>query len=265
MVIPLPDLVELRRRRRVPDPGADRLSHAAHGRLDGPGPQPSSCTPRGRRRLAAVQLAGPPARAVFGTVSSDAKAPAGAERGSTAESGPVISYAPPRKFRRRGAAADRGPRGGPQFRRGGQADVRGGLRCLAPFGHLILTGAAGDRRIRSASPRCRRSRRSQRLHGADGDAELSGQDTRERRALLRPHARGPAAAAHRKTFPLAQAADAQRYLEFAAVDGQADPHSVTAVHTMISVFGARARAPSELDRAACCPTWRRGSRGPCPC
>jgi len=45
-----PGLHELRRRRGVPDPGADRVSPAPHGRLDGAGPQRPRPLRRGRRR-----------------------------------------------------------------------------------------------------------------------------------------------------------------------------------------------------------------------
>src|SRR5207248_4696625 len=81
-------------------------------------------------------------------------------------------------------------------------------------------------------PQCRRAvaevPEGQRLHGADGDAELPRQDPRERRALLRPHAVWQAAAPHRQDLRARRGRRRAPLPRVAAVDGQAGPDSVTA-------------------------------------
>ena len=139
--------------------------------------------------LVAVQLAKVAGARVFGTVSSDAKIPLVKEHGADA----VINYTTA-EVRRRGAEADRRRRRRPDPRRGRQADVRGRAALPRAFGHLILYGrAGGPTDPLNVATLSAKSHEGQRLHGADGHAQLPREDARERRALLRADARGPAA------------------------------------------------------------------------
>ena len=159
--------------------------------------------------LAAVQLAKAAGARVFGTVSSDAKTSLAKEAGADA----VINYVK-EKFADEvlRLTSDRGVDlvldavGKPTFEEG--------LRCLAPFGHLVLYGRAGGPpdplNISALSPK------SQKVSAFSLPTLTRGfpdktRDSAERCfALLRE---GRLKLHVGKTFPLAQAAEAHRYLE----------------------------------------------------
>src|SRR5438067_11593487 len=123
------------------------------------------------------------------------------------------------------------PRRGPHPRRGGEADVRGGpalpgvLRASRSLRPRRRTDRAARRR-----PAVREVAEGQRLHAADGDAELPRQDARERRALLRAPARRPADAAHRQDVRPRRRGGGASLPRIAAVDGQAHPDPVSRDH-----------------------------------
>jgi NADPH2:quinone reductase len=159
--------------------------------------------------LAAVQLAKAAGARVFGTVSNDAKTRLAKEAGADA----VINYEKD-KFADEvlRLTGDRGVDlvldavGKPTFEEG--------LRCLAPFGHLVLYGRAGGPpdplNISVLSPK------SQKVSAFSLPTLTRGfpdktRDSAERCfALMRE---GRLKLHVGKTFPLAQAAEAHRYLE----------------------------------------------------
>jgi NADPH2:quinone reductase len=159
--------------------------------------------------LAAVQLAKAAGARVFGTVSNDAKTSLAKEAGADA----VINYEKD-KFADEvlRLTGDRGVDlvldavGKPTFEEG--------LRCLAPFGHLVLYGRAGGPpdplNISVLSPK------SQKVSAFSLPTLTRGfpdktRDSAERCfALMRE---GRLKLHVGKTFPLAQAAEAHRYLE----------------------------------------------------
>ena len=209
MVIPLPDAVNFVDGAAFPiqvltayhmlhtadttTPGRTVLVHSAAGGVG----------------LAAVQLAKVAGARVFGTVSSDAKAQLVKDHGADA----VINYAS-EKFADEVLRLTDGRGVDLILDAVGKPTFEEGLRCLAPFGHLILYGrAGGPTDPLNVATLSAEVAQGQRLHGADGDAHLPREDARQRRALLHPHARGQAQAPHRQDLHLAQAADAHRYLE----------------------------------------------------
>ena len=159
--------------------------------------------------LAAVQLAKVAGARVLGTVSSDAKAALVREHGADA----VINYAT-EKFADevlrltdgRGADLILDAVGKPTFEEG--------LRCLAPFGHLILYGRAGGPtdplNVATLSPK------SQKVSGfmvptvTRNFPEKTRESAERCFALMRE---GRLRLSIGKTFPLAGAADAHRWLE----------------------------------------------------
>jgi NADPH:quinone reductase len=159
--------------------------------------------------LAAVQLARAAGARVFGTVSSDAKIGLAKEAGAEV----VINYVK-EKF------ADEvlrltGDRGVDLVLDAvGKPTFEDGLRCLAPFGHLVLYGRAGGApdplNVSVLSPK------SQRVSAFSLPTLTRGfpdktRDSAERCfALLRE---GRLKLHVDKTFPLAQAGEAHRYLE----------------------------------------------------
>jgi NADPH:quinone reductase len=159
--------------------------------------------------LAAVQLAKAAGARVFGTVSSDAKIPLVREHGADA----VINYATA-KFADEALklTQDRGVDlildavGKPTFEEG--------LRCLAPFGHLILYGRAGgptDPLNVSAL-----SAKSIKVSGFMVPTVTRNFPDKTRESAARCFAlmrEGKLRLHIGKTFPLAQAAEAHRYLE----------------------------------------------------
>ena len=159
--------------------------------------------------LAAVQLAKVAGARVFGTVSSDAKAKLVSDHGADA----VINYATAkfadevlRLTDNRGADLILDAVGKPTFEEG--------LRCLAPLGHLILYGRAGG----PTDPLnvATLSAKSQKVSGfmVPTITRLFPDKTRESAqrcfALMRE---GRLKLHIGKTFPLAEAAEAHRYLE----------------------------------------------------
>jgi len=174
-------------------PGRTVLVHAAAGGVG----------------LAAVQLARAAGARVFGTVSSDSKAALAKEAGAEA----VINYMK-EKFADvvLRLTADRGVDlildavGKPTFEEG--------LRCLAPFGHIALYGRAGGApdplNLSVLSPK------SQKVSAFSLPTLTRGfpDKTRESAERCFAHLREGRLKLHiSKTFPLAQAADAHRYLE----------------------------------------------------
>ena len=222
MVIPLPDSVSFVEGAAFPIQvlTAYHMLHTADS--TGPGRTVLVHSAAGGVGLAAVQLAKAAGARVFGTVSSDAKARLVREHGADA----VINYAT-EKFADevlrltdgRGVDLVLDAVGKPTFE-------EGLTRALRPPHSLRA------RRRTDGPPQRRRAvaevPEGQRLHGADGDAELPRQDPRERRALLRPHAGGQAAAAHRQDLPARRGRRRASLPRVAAVDGQAGPDSVTA-------------------------------------
>ena len=159
--------------------------------------------------IVAVQLAKAAGARVFGTVSSDAKAQLVKDHGADA----VINYAS-EKFADevlrltdgRGADLILDAVGKPTFEEG--------LRCLAAFGHLILYGRAGG----PTDPLnvATLSAKSQKVSGfmvptvTRNFPEKTRESAEQCFRLMRE---GKLKLHIGKTFPLAQAADAHRYLE----------------------------------------------------
>jgi len=209
MVVPLPDEVSFEQGAAFPIQvlTAYHMLHTADS--VGPGRVVLVHSAAGGVGLAAVQLAKAAGARVFGTVSSDAKAALVREHGADA----VINYATEkfadevlRLTEGRGADLILDAVGKPTFEEG--------LRCLAPFGHLILYGRAGGPtdplNVATLSPK------SQKVSGfmVPTVTRTFPDKTREsaercfalmREGRLRLHIG--------RTFPLAAAADAHRYLE----------------------------------------------------
>jgi NADPH:quinone reductase len=216
MVIPLPDSVSFVDGAAFPIQGmtAYHMLHTADS--VGPGRTVLVHSAAGGVGLIAVQLAKVAGARVFGTVSSDAKAKLVLDHGADA----VINYAT-QKF------ADEvlrltGDRGVDLILDAvGKPTFEEGLRCLAPLGHLILYGRAGG----PTDPLNvgTLSAKSLKVSGfmVPTITRLFPEKTREsaercfqlmRDGKLRLHIG--------KTFPLAEAADAHRYLESRASTGK---------------------------------------------
>jgi len=209
MVIPLPDSVgfvdgaafliqvltayHLLHTADATGPGRSVLVHAAAGGVG----------------LAAVQLAKVAGARVFGTVSSDGKAELVKAHGADT----VINYASG-KFADDVLSATDGRGVDLILDAVGKPTFEEDLRCLAPFGHLILYGRAGGPtdplNLATLAPK------SQKVSGFMLPAVTRGfpEKTRESAdrcfALMRE---GRLKLHIGKTFPLAQAAEAHRYLE----------------------------------------------------
>jgi len=174
-------------------PGKTVLVHAAAGGVG----------------LAAVQLAKAAGARVFGTVSSDAKAGLAKEAGADA----VINYLKD-KFADEvlRLTADRGVDlildavGKPTFEEG--------LRCLAPFGHLVTYGRAGGApdplTISTLSPKSQKVSAFSLPTLTRGFPDKTRESAERCFALMRE---GRLRLYVSKTYPLAQAAEAHRYLE----------------------------------------------------
>jgi len=159
--------------------------------------------------LAAVQLARAAGARVFGTVSSDAKAGLAKEAGAEA----IINYGK-EKFADevlrltddRGVDLILDAVGKPTFEEG--------LRCLAPFGHLVLYGRAGGApdplNISVLSPKSQKVSAFSLPTLTRGFPDKTRESAERCFALLRE---GRLKLHVDKTFPLAQAAEAHRYLE----------------------------------------------------
>jgi NADPH:quinone reductase len=209
MVIPLPDFVSfvdgaafliqvltayhLLHTVDTTGPGRTVLVHAAAGGVG----------------LAAVQLAKAAGARAFGTVSSDSKAALAKEAGADA----VINYVRD-KFADEvlRLTADRGVDlildavGKPTFEEG--------LRCLAPFGHIALYGRAGGvpdpLNLSVLSPKSQKVSAFSLPTLTRGFPDKTRESAERCFALLRE---GRLKLHISRTFPLAQAADAHRYLE----------------------------------------------------
>lgn len=209
MVIPLPELVSFTDGAAFPIQvlTAYHLLHTADS--TGPGRSVLVHSAAGGVGLAAVQLAKVAGARVFGTVSSDAKAGLVKECGADT----IINYAR-EKFADEVLRLTDGRGVDLILDAVGKPTFEEGLRCLAPFGHLILYGRAGGApdplHVSALSPK------SQKVSGFMLPAVTRGfpDKTRESAehcfALMRA---GRLKLHIGKTFPLAQAAEAQRYLE----------------------------------------------------
>ena len=209
MVIPLPDAVSFVDGAAFPIQvlTAYHMLHTADS--VGPGRVVLVHSAAGGVGLAAVQLAKAAGARVFGTVSSDAKTPLVREHGADA----VINYAT-EKFADevlrltdgRGADLILDAVGKPTFEEG--------LRCLAPFGHLILYGRAGGPtdplNVATLSPK------SVKVSGFMVPTVTRNFPDKTRESAERCFAlmrEGRLRLHIGKTFPLAAAAEAHRYLE----------------------------------------------------
>ncbi len=174
-------------------PGRSVLVHAAAGGVG----------------LAAVQLAKAAGARVFGTVSNDSKAALAKEAGADV----VINYVKD-KFSDEvlRLTADRGVDlildavGKPTFEEG--------LRCLAPFGHLALYGRAGGApdplNLSALSPKSQKVSAFSLPTLTRGFPDKTLESAERCFALMRE---GRLKVYISRTFPLAQAAEAHRYLE----------------------------------------------------
>ena len=209
MVIPLPDSVSF------VDGAAFLIQvltayHLLHT-VDSTGPGRSVLvhSAAGGVGLAAVQLARAAGARVFGTVSSDAKLGLAKEAGADA----VINYVKD-KF------ADEvlrltGDRGVDLILDAvGKPTVEEGLRCLAPFGHLVLYGRAGGApdpvNLSTLSPKSQKVSAFSLPTLTRGFPDKTRESAERCFALLRD---GRLKLHVARTFPLAQAAEAHRYLE----------------------------------------------------
>src|SRR5437773_5245950 len=138
MVIPLPDFVSFVDGAAFPIQvlTAYHMLHTADS--TGPGRTVLVHSAAGGVGLAAVQLARAAGARVLGTVSSDAKAPLVREHGAEA----VINYETT-KFADEVLKLTNGVGVDLILDAVGKPTFEEGLRCLAPFGHLILYGRAG--------------------------------------------------------------------------------------------------------------------------
>ena len=174
-------------------PGKSVLVHAAAGGVG----------------LAAVQLAKAAGARVFGTVSSDAKTNLAKEAGAEA----IINYVK-EKFADEvlRLTSDRGVDlildavGKPTFEEG--------LRCLAPFGHLALYGRAGGApdplNLSVLSPKSQKVSAFSLPTLTRGFPDKTRESAERCFALMRE---GRLKLHISKTFPMAEAAEAHRYLE----------------------------------------------------
>jgi len=209
MVVPLPDFVSFTDGAAflIQALTAYHLLHTADS--TGPGRSVLVHSAAGGVGLAAVQLAKVAGARVFGTVSNDAKAGLVKENGADT----IINYAGGkfadevmRLTDDRGVDLILDAVGKPTFEEG--------LRCLAPFGHLVLYGRAGGApdplNVSMLSPK------SQKVSAFSLPTLTRGFPDRTRESAERCFAlmRDGRLKVHiGKTFPLAQAADAHRYLE----------------------------------------------------
>jgi NADPH2:quinone reductase len=210
MVIPLPDAVSFVDGAAFPIQvmTAYHMLHTADS--TGPGRTVLVHSAAGGVGLVAVQLAKVAGARVFGTVSSDAKAQLVKDHGADA----VINYGSGEKFADEVLGLTDGRGVDLILDAVGKPTFEEGLRCLAPFGHLILYGRAGgpiDRfDLAALSPK------SQKVSGFMVPTVTRGfpEKTRESSARCFALMREGRLRLHiGKTFPLAQAAEAHRYLE----------------------------------------------------
>jgi NADPH2:quinone reductase len=210
MVIPLPDAVSFVDGAAFPIQvmTAYHMLHTVDA--TGPGKTVLVHSAAGGVGLIAVQLAKVAGARVFGTVSSDAKAQLVKDHGADA----VINYGGGEKF------ADEvlkltGGRGVDLILDAvGKPTFEEGLRCLATFGHLILYGRAGGHidpfDLAALSPK------SHKVSGFMVPTVTRNFPQKTRESAERCFAlmgEGRLRLHIGKTFPLAEAADAHRYIE----------------------------------------------------
>ena len=209
MVIPLPDAVDFVQGAAFPIQvlTAYHMLHTADA--VGPGRTVLVHSAAGGVGLAAVQLAKVAGARVFGTVSSDAKAPLAQAHGADA----VINYLT-QKFADEVLRLTDGRGVDLILDAVGRPTFEEGLRCLAAFGHLILYGRAGG----PTDPLnvATLSAKSQKVSGfmVPTVTRTFPEKTRESSARCFTLMREGKLRLHvGRTFPLADAADAHRHLE----------------------------------------------------
>lgn len=209
MVISLPDSVDFVHGAAFPIQvlTAYHLLHTAHA--TGPGQTVLVHSAAGGVGLAAVQLAKVAGARVFGTVSSEAKARLAEEHGADA----VINYVT-QKFADEVLRLTDGRGVDLILDAVGKPTFDEGLRCLAMFGHLILYGRAGGApdplNVATLSPK------SLKVSGFMVPTVTRNFPDKTRESASRCFAlmrEGRLKLHIGKTFPLAQAAEAHRYLE----------------------------------------------------
>ena len=209
MVVPLPDVVSFEQGAAFPIQvlTAYHMLHTADA--TGPGRTVLVHSAAGGVGLAAVQLAKVAGARVFGTVSSDAKMGLVKEHGADA----VINYETT-KFADEVLKLTNGIGVDLILDAVGKPTFEEGLRCLAPFGHLILYGRAGG----PTDPLnvATLSAKSIKVSGfmVPTVTRTFPEKTRESAARCFALMREGRLKLHiGKTFSLAGAADAHRYLE----------------------------------------------------
>jgi len=209
MVIPLPDFVSLENGAAFPIQvmTAYHMLHTADS--IGPGKSVLVHSAAGGVGIVAVQLAKIAGARVFGTVGDDAKKALVTSHGADA----VINYST-EKFADEVLRLTDGRGVDLILDAVGKPTFEEGLRCLAPFGHLILYGRAGGPTDPLNVPVL--SAKSQKVSGfmvptvTRNFPEKTRESAERCFALMRE---GKLKLHIGKTFPLAQAADAHRYLE----------------------------------------------------
>jgi NADPH2:quinone reductase len=209
MVIPLPDAVSFIDGAAFPIQvmTAYHMLHTADS--IGPGKTVLVHSAAGGVGIVAVELAKVAGARVFGTVSSDAKKQLVKDHGADA----VINYTT-EKFADEVLKLTDGKGVDLILDAVGKPTFEEGLRCLAPFGHLILYGRAGG----PTDPLnvATLSAKSQKVSGfmvptvTRNFPEKTRESAERCFALMRE---GRLKLHIGKTFPLAQAAEAHRYLE----------------------------------------------------
>jgi NADPH2:quinone reductase len=209
MVIPLPDAVSFEHGAAFPIQvmTAYHMLHTADS--TGPGKTVLVHAAAGGVGIVAVQLAKAAGARVLGTVGSDAKVQLVEEHGADA----VINY-DTQKFADEVLRLTDGRGVDLILDAVGKPTFEEGLRCLAPFGHLILFGRAGG----PTDPLnvATLSAKSQKVSGfmvptvTRNFPEKTRESAERCFALMRT---GRLKLHIGKTFPLAQASDAHRYLE----------------------------------------------------
>jgi len=209
MVIPLPDFVSFVDGAAFPIQvlTAYHLLHTADA--TGPGKSVLVHSAAGGVGLAAVQLAKVAGARVLATVSSDAKAALAKAHGADA----VINYAT-QSFADEALRLTDGRGVDLILDAVGKPTFEAGLRCLAPFGHLILYGRAGGPtdplNVASLSPKSVKVSGFMLPTVSRGFPDKTRESAERCFALMRE---GRLKLHIGKTFPLAQAAEAHRYLE----------------------------------------------------
>lgn len=209
MVIPLPDAVSFEHGAAFPIQvmTAYHMLHTADS--TGPGKTVLVHAAAGGVGIVAVQLAKAAGARVLGTVGSDAKVQLVLDHGADA----VINY-DTQKFADEVLRLTDGRGVDLILDAVGKPTFEEGLRCLAPFGHLILFGRAGG----PTDPLhvATLSAKSQKVSGFMVPTVTRNfpEKTRESAARCFTLMRTGRLKLHiGKTFPLAQAVDAHRYLE----------------------------------------------------